>query len=206
MKEEKQKTNHLQTLAEIKALMEQSSRFVSLSGISGVFVGLIAIAGALAVYLHLGLTSFSPTLSLTTPEKQFILIVAGLVLLLSLVTSFAFSRQRAKKNNHDVWSPAAKRLMINMMIPLVAGGIVLLYLLINDLYQLLIPIALLFYGVSLLNAGKFSLDEVRHLGILQIMTGLVALWFPEFGLFFWILGFGILHIIYGFLMYNKYER
>jgi len=64
---------------------------------------------------------------------------------------------------------------------------------------------LIFYGLALVDAGKFTYGEVFYLGILEIITGLVSAFFPSLGLFFWIFGFGVLHVIYGLVMYRKYE-
>jgi hypothetical protein len=71
--------------------------------------------------------------------------------------------------------------------------------------QLIVPCFLIFYGLALVNAGKFTFGEIFYLGILQIVTGLVSAFVPGWGLIFWIFGFGVLHIIYGLAMYRKYE-
>jgi hypothetical protein len=71
--------------------------------------------------------------------------------------------------------------------------------------QLIIPCFLIFYGLGLVNAGKFTFGEIYYLGILEIITGLISAFIPGRGLIFWIFGFGILHIIYGLAVYRKYE-
>ncbi|MGE5429024.1 MAG: hypothetical protein ACM3O8_14110, partial [Methylococcaceae bacterium] len=65
---------------------------------------------------------------------------------------------------------------------------------------------LIFYGLALVNAGKFTLSEVHYLGITEIVLGLMAAVFINWGLLFWALGFGVMHIVYGMMMYYKYER
>ncbi|HMC96443.1 MAG TPA: hypothetical protein VKG92_02220, partial [Flavobacteriales bacterium] len=101
---------------------------------------------------------------------------------------------------------AAQRLLVNMFIPLGGGGMFCLALLYYGLPGLVPPATLVFYGLALLNASKYTLDEVRWLGISELILGLIASFWVGAGLLFWALGFGVLHIFYGALMYLRYER
>ena len=74
------------------------------------------------------------------------------------------------------------------------------------IFGLVAPTTLLFYGLALYNAGKYTLDEIRYLGVSEIILGLLGCIFIGYGLMFWALGFGVLHIVYGFMMWWKYER
>jgi hypothetical protein len=65
---------------------------------------------------------------------------------------------------------------------------------------------LIFYGLALLNASKYTLKEIRYLGMSEICLGLIASAWVQFGIVFWGIGFGMLHIIYGTFMYFKYEK
>jgi hypothetical protein len=58
----------------------------------------------------------------------------------------------------------------------------------------------------LINASKYTFNDIRYLGFCEIILGLGAAVYVGYGLYFWALGFGILHIIYGAMMYYKYER
>jgi hypothetical protein len=49
------------------------------------------------------------------------------------------------------------------------------------------------------------LHEVRVLGISEVILGLMASWLVGYGLLFWAVGFGVLHIFYGLMMYFRYE-
>jgi hypothetical protein len=183
----------IEDIKTIRKIMEESSRFLSLSGFSGVFTGAFAIAGALVAY-------FLPL----TLRWQFFL-DATIVLTLSILVSFYLSLKKARHEGKNFWTPVSKRLLINLFIPLATGGIFVLALLIQNLVLLIIPCFLVFYGLALVNAGKFTYGEIFYLGLLEIVTGLISAFFPAFGLVFWIIGFGILHIIYGLVMYRKYE-
>jgi hypothetical protein len=100
----------------------------------------------------------------------------------------------------------AKLTIINLFIPLFVGGVFCMILLSHHLIYLIAPTTLLFYGLALFNAGKYTLKEVRYLGLTEMLLGLFASYYAGYGLLFWALGFGILHIIYGTVMYFKYER
>ena len=194
-------------------MMEESTRFLSLSGLSGIFAGVFAIIGSFIAYfviLKNGTIHYNEYLkSLSESETvairlKFAADALG-VLTLSIIFSFYFSRRIAKREGKTFWSPVSKRLLINMFIPLVTGGIFIVVLLLQNHIQLIVPGLLIFYGLALVNAGKFTLDEVFYLGILEITIGLISAFFSGWGIIFWIIGFGILHIIYGVVMYRKYE-
>lgn len=220
-----QQNEHLQTLTEIRSLMERSSKFLSLSGLSGIAAGIVALIGATIAYLYFDMDFFQINADYvrrgvenevsyrTTYTKwgikpiPFLLLDGFIVLTLALSLGFYFSIRKAKKHNYKFWDNTAKRLMINLSLPLIAGGIFALILLFKyDLVELIPSVTLIFYGLALLNGSKYTLDEVRYLGISEIALGLISTWFVSYALFFWALGFGVLHIIYGALMYQKYDR
>lgn len=191
--------------------MEESTRFFSLSGLSGVFMGIFAIAGALiAHYLIFDngklFEEFLYNSSGSGSQIRLQAAVAAIgVLIFSLSAAFYFSSHKAKVAGKHFWTPVSKRLFLNLFIPLAAGGLFALILIARSNYELLIPVLLVFYGLGLVNAGKFTFSELFYLGLLEILTGLIAAIFPEQGILLWILGFGLLHILYGLFMYRKYE-
>lgn len=200
-------------LKTIRKIMEESTRFLSLSGFSGVFLGIFAIAGALiARFLilddgNINYDDYAGSLSGkdTVTIRWRMSVLALSVLLLSLATAFYFSFRKAKRSGKSFWSPVARRFLISLFIPLITGGFFALILLIQNHVELIVPVLLVFYGLALSNAGKFTYNEIFYLGILEIFTGLVSAFFPAQVLWFWIFGFGILHIVYGLFMYRKYE-
>ena len=76
----------------------------------------------------------------------------------------------------------------------------------HQLFQFIPSLMLVFYGMALLNASKFSIDTIWYLAVLELILGIVAAFFVDAGLWFWMIGFGILHIVYGFIIYYKYEQ
>ena len=206
---------HLDNLSEIRTLMERSSRFLSLSGISGISAGVIAIMGVAAASIYQGYGFFERTkvTNLLKPSgginmdfMLFFSIDAIIVIILALSTSVFFTMRKAKKRKLPVWDSPAKRLVWSLMIPLTTGGVFCLILVYYRIVFLITPSMLIFYGLALVNAGKYTHREVSILGILEILLGLVALIFIGYGLLFWVIGFGVFHIIYEIYMYYKYER
>jgi len=209
----KSETKSIEDIKAIRKIMEESSRFLSLSGLSGIFAGVTAIAGALIAYFLIlgnGTVHYDEYFRSLPPKETLslkwqLIADAALVLVLSVLSSLYFSIKKAKKDGKNIWTPVSKRLLINLLIPLVTGGVFVMALLFQNLIQLIVPGFLIFYGLALVNAGKFTFGEVFYLGILEIVTGLVSSFVPGWGLIFWIFGFGFLHIIYGLAMYRKYE-
>lgn len=208
--------SHLEALNEIRSLMERSSRFISLSGLSGVAAGISALLGAAAAYSFLGVAPFSGRrpyyLAAVQAERwgvdyiTFFLLDAALVLILALGSGIFFTTRKARRKGQAIWGPLTRRLIANLALPLLAGGIFCLALFYHGQLELIAPATLVFYGLALVNASKYTLNDIRYLGIIEITLGLAALFLPGYGLEFWAIGFGLFHILYGALMYFKYER
>ncbi|MDH5381925.1 MAG: hypothetical protein OEW75_13790 [Cyclobacteriaceae bacterium] len=201
---------YLNDLSEIRSIMNKSSRFLSLSGLSGILAGIYALIGAAVAYRIIYTASVIPYTSIrtgqTSQEVVFLFIDAFLVLVLSLLTGFQLSKRKAEKNGVKLWDHTAKRVVENLAIPLATGGFLILILIYRELYFIISPITLIFYGLALVNASKYTLGDVKYLGLFEIAIGLTAALFPGKGLYFWALGFGVMHIIYGGIMYFKYDK
>ncbi|GAB4023702.1 hypothetical protein [Spirosoma koreense] len=206
---------HLQTLTEIRSLMERSSKFLSLSGLSGVSAGLVALAGAAVVYMRRETDWFAaisdyrlgPTTE-TNPLgfKQFLVTVAVAVLILALLSGVYFTVRKARRQGQSVWNKASQRLLWALAVPLAVGGVFCLALLHYNLIWMAFPATLIFYGLALLNGSKYTLRDVESLAYCEIGLGLLSLFWPGSNLLTWTIGFGVLHIVYGLTMYYKYER
>ncbi|HAI85205.1 MAG TPA: hypothetical protein DCL43_16220 [Chitinophagaceae bacterium] len=210
-------------LQNIRQMMDKSSRFISLSGLSGISAGICALIGAWQAYqvIH----SASPNkvaaqlrhayeeapssftqVNLTDFMGNKLFIIATATFIGAFVTAFFFTWLRSQKTNVPLWGTQARRLLINTSVPMLAGGIYLLALIQNKAYGLIAPGCLIFYGLALVNASKYTLHEVRWLGYGQLILGCINLLYIGQGLYFWAAGFGILHIVYGAIMWLKYER
>lgn len=197
-------------IASIRTIMERSAKFISLSGLSGVLAGTYALIGSGVVYYliqyPLPITAYRQE-SIQQPSVVLKLMLIGIaVLVASLVTGFWLSYRKARRHNTSVWNETSKRLIINLMIPLITGGIFILILLYNNHYGVVAPACLIFYGLALIQASGNLYEEARYLGYSEIALGLISAVLPGYGLLFWAIGFGVLHIFYGTLMYRKYDR
>ncbi len=206
---------HLDALVEIRSLMNRSTRFLSLSGLSGVFAGTVALIGAGMVYLFLGISPFSGAQYLERYDgfnwgmnyTTFLVLDAFLVGIIAFAGGLFFTWKKSKEQGYKLIDSISIRLAINLAIPLATGGLFCLILLFrHGLINLVAPATLVFYGLTLLNASKYTYDDIRYLGISEIILGLLATWYVGYGILFWAIGFGILHIIYGARMYFKYDR
>lgn len=206
---------HLEALSSIKDLMEKSTKFISLSGLSGVIAGITALLGAFLADVRIDyyLNSYSLN-SRMEPSTSFIIDnltlelfgIAFGVLTISIFFGLILTIKETKKNGQHIWGKNSKLLLINLLIPLIVGGIFSLILIYHGLYVLVAPATLLFYGLALFNCEKYTLGEIKYLGILEIILGLLSAVFIGKGLLFWSIGFGVLHIVYGTLMHFKYNN
>lgn len=209
---------HLKDISEIRTMMERSTKFISLSGLSGVSAGICALIGAGFAWSWLSARGWESGEPFHAGEYlyamrgvewdfvKFFVLNAGLTLVASLGLAMLFSVRLAKKRNLPIWNKTALNLGISIMIPLVAGGLLCLIQLWHGVYGWVASTTLIFYAMALLNASKFTLPEIRWLGISELVLGLACALMPGYGLHFWALGFGLLHILYGIIMYVRYER
>ncbi len=202
--------DYARDLAEIRSMMERSSKFLSLSGWEGVLAGIYALIGAYLVYMQWG---FQPDAAVydyvaisQSSHSAMVIGTSLIVLIAALITAFFFASRKARKMGEVAWNPTTRRLLTSMAVPLVSGGLLVLVLIYHGLLGLVAPVMLLFYGLSLYNAGKYTVEEVTYMGMVQIALGLVSAFYIEYGILFWSVGFGFVHIVYGIFMHIRYER
>ncbi|MEQ8927654.1 MAG: hypothetical protein RLO81_17690 [Fulvivirga sp.] len=200
------KEKYIEDLKEIKDIMNRSSRFISLSGLSGISAGICALIGAYlaynTVYQNQNYLGYRKAI-ITGDSVSTLLLIAIGTMIVAIGSVIYFTTRETKKRNQKIWDHQTKRLLINLSIPLVTGGILALMFLYKGFIGVVAPLTLIFYGLALVNASKYTLDEIRSLGIIEICLGLIAMQFIGYGLLFWAVGFGILHIIYGVFMQLK---
>lgn len=196
--------DYLKDISDIKQMMNKSSRFISLSGLSGILAGVYAIIGAGFAY-WLVMNSGRDYLILDGYVFRLILLDLLLIALFSAVTGIILTTRKAKKNEAKIWDASSRRLVINFLIPLIAGGLYILIILSNQKYGQTGALMLIFYGLALVNASKYSIGDIRYLGYTEIVLGLICALFPGYGFWLWVLGFGVMHIIYGTYMHFKYD-
>ena len=196
-------------LASIRTMMERSVKFISLSGLSGVMAGLYAMAGALAAYylIYYPYSPFGFRFYYVNEEQVIgkLLFIASIVLILSIGTGYYLSFRKAKRLGISIYNTTSRQLLINMMIPLVTGGLFILILISRGYFVIVASACLIFYGLALINGSRNTYEEIRYLGFSEIILGLASALLPGYGLIFWALGFGVLHIVYGAVMHYRYD-
>src|SRR6478609_10058005 len=197
----KEEQKYIQDIAEIRSMMERSSKFLSLSGLAGVMAGLYALIGAFIAYK---VFSFNPdAIGYNTGESETessgllkLIFLALAILILAIGTAVYLSQQKAKKRGEKLWNSTSQQMLFHMAVPLSVGGLLILVMIAKGLIGLVAPFTLVFYGLALYNASKFTYKEVKSLGLIEVVLGLISSYFVGYGLLFWALGFGVLHIIY----------
>ncbi|HMQ00885.1 MAG TPA: hypothetical protein PKC24_13985 [Cyclobacteriaceae bacterium] len=202
--------DYQQDLASIRHTMERSVKFLSLSGLSGILAGIYAILGASLAYYLLYYPAapygYSPKSVVEENIVSQLMIIASAVLVLAIGSAYLFSAGKARKTGVSLWSVSSKNMLINMLIPLLSGGLLILIFISQGYFKLVAPGCLIFYGLSLVSASQFTFGEIRFLGFTQIVLGLINAMLPEYGLVLWSLGFGVMHVVYGAVMFYRYEK
>ncbi|MFW0737199.1 hypothetical protein [Flavobacterium sp. T12S277] len=203
---------HQEDLAHIRSMMERSSRFISLSGLSGVFAGLSALIGGLYVYqlfkaknLEYFGGGYEQNYSYSADLVSELVSIGLIILVVAFSFGLLFTVRKSRKYDLPIWTSATKKMLFNLAVPLLAGGIFCLALIYHQIYGLIAPATLIFYGLALINAEKYTFSDIKYLGFCELFLGFVSLFFIGYGLLFWIIGFGILHILYGLIMFKKYK-
>lgn len=200
---------HQEDLSHIRSMMERSSRFISLSGLSGVFAGLSALVGGLYAYQLFEVNKVSYMDGFTYHQNvnfvSELFFIAIIVLFSALTFGIFFTIRKSRKYNLPIWTTATKKMLFNLAIPLIVGGVFCFALVCYNIYFLIAPSMLLFYGLALINAEKYTFSDIKYLGFCQLFLGCFSLFYVGYGLIFWIIGFGVLHILYGLVMFKKYK-
>jgi hypothetical protein len=191
----------LKDLSEIRSMMERSSKFLSLSGLSGVSAGVVALIGSAWAYWYINIFN-----SRQKDYIQFFVTDATIVFASAVGLAILFSTRMAKKKGLPMWNHTANNLIKSLLTPLLAGGFFCILLWYHGFIGLIAPATLIFYGLALSNSSRYTVNEIQYLALGEIALGLLATAFPELWLILWAIGFGGLHILYGIVLFVKYER
>jgi len=206
----KEKLDYIKDIAEMRSMMERSSKFLSLSGWAGIMAGIYALLGAFIAYRFFNFNKpdegYSAPGTNNIQSLQPIILLALAVLFLAGATAVFFSAKNAQKSGEKLWNATSRRLLINTSVPMVAGAILIIILVLKGFFVFAAPLSLVFYGLALYNGSKFTYNEIRILGLVQICLGLLCTCFIEWSLLFWALGFGLVHIVYGIYMQYRYQK
>jgi hypothetical protein len=207
-------SNPNEDIQAIREIMERSSKFLSLSGLAGIFAGVCALIGAAVAWFFIFESSpgqfnefiSNPGVSSTSRTGFYLALDALLILGFALLGAVYFSFRKAQKAGQKFWTNSTRRLLFHLMLPLVSGGIIIIILIFRNKPDLVVASMLVYYGLALVNAGKFTFGEIHYLGLTQIVLGILAAVFINYGLLLWTIGFGLMHIVYGTVMFYRHER
>lgn len=197
--------DYLRDISEIKDLMHKSSRFISLSGLAGIFAGVYALIGAAIAY-YIVANSGRDYLILDGYVFKLILLDLALIATLSVGTAILITTRKAKKDGVKIWDETTRKLLMSFLVPLITGGIYILIILQQQKYGQTGALMLIFYGLALVNASKHTISNIKYLGYIEIALGLICAFYPGYGFWLWVLGFGVMHIVYGTMMLVKEKK
>ncbi len=143
--------------------MERSTRFISLSGLSGVMAGIYALIGAGIAY-KLIYEIKSDYLGYNDLTIQ-LFFIAFTVLLLSIATGIWLTIRKASRRGQSVWNQSSKLLLKSGAVPLLTGGCFVLLLLLQGHYGIIAPGCLIFFGLALFAASQYTFGDVKWLGL-----------------------------------------
>lgn len=206
-------TSPIDDIKHIRQMMEESSKFLSLSGLSGVAVGCFALLGAAIAHFWIldnGAVKYDEYLKVLPGNygrgiRLSMFLTAILTLTGALLSAWYISFRKSRNLQIGFWTPSAKKMVTSLFVVLATGGIFSMILVFHGYFKMIAAVMLIFYGLALLNASKYSKQDIKLLAFTQIILGLIAALFINYGLLIWTLGFGFVHIVYGILMYFKYE-
>jgi hypothetical protein len=207
-------SNPNEDIQAIREIMERSSKFLSLSGLAGIFAGVCALIGATVAWIFVfdsGQVQYNEYVESAVDSAKsgigfYLALDALLVLVFALLGAVYFSFRKAQKAGQKFWTNSTRRLLFHLFLPLVSGGIIIIILIFRNKLDMVVPFMLVFYGLALVNAGKFTFGEIHYLGLTQVVLGILAAVFINYGLLLWTIGFGLMHIVYGTVMFYRHER
>ena len=205
------KEKYLQQITDIKSIMESNSKFITLSGISGIWAGITALVAALIVIcffpdVNESILYINESNRIGENNVSMLIAIASLTLVVAIVGGYVFTAIKAQKLNHTLWNATSKKITVELFFILAIGGIFCLIQMYNGIYFLTAPTTLLFYGIGLFSISKYTERDIKYLAVSLCILGLLNTLFLNFGILFWAIGFGFMHIIYGSIMYFKYDR
>ncbi|SDM64313.1 hypothetical protein SAMN05421823_11818 [Catalinimonas alkaloidigena] len=200
----------LDTLHEIRQLMERTTRFTSLSGRAGMGVGVCALVGMAVLGWHfrshhLSYTQFMQG-ELPAASVRWVVGVMSGVFICAVASTFYFTFRNAQGTGQSLWQRQGQRFWLSLALPLTIGGAFCGALVYHGLFALLAPASLLFYGLALLHSSRYTFRGIRYLGWGEVLLGLASCFWIEQAPWCWTLGFGVLHILYGGTLFYTTER
>ena len=175
----------------IRETMERSAVFTSVPGYGGMLMGATAIGAGVVANQQ----SYLRNWLIVWIVEAFLAFFIGLLAMW----------QKSKIADTPLVSAPARKFAMSFAPPLVCGIITTLGLWRYDNYETMIPMWHLLYGAAIVCGGAFSVKVIPVMGWCFIALGAVAFLLPRgWGDELMILSFGVLHIVFGFIIARKF--
>ena len=177
-----------ENLRVIRQVMERSTKYSTLSGLSGVLVGLTAIVGVAATRSVRDIYDHPLRLAL----------IWLIVLAVAVGIDFVRNKRRAARVGKQVVSPLGAHILVAALPAFFAGAVLTAFFALHHLLFYVWGAWMLCYGLAICAVGLFSVRPVSYLGMAFALAGALTLFLqaPD-PLAMMALTFGGFHIAYG---------
>ncbi|HEX6639713.1 MAG TPA: hypothetical protein VF215_01300 [Thermoanaerobaculia bacterium] len=181
----------LNNLRYIRDAMERASAFTSIPGWGGVAVGVTAIVASILA----GRAGLSRTWMLIWLSEA---VVAALIAGITMI-------RKAARSDVSFRGAPARRFFISYFAPIAAGAMLTILLAIHGFHAALPATWLLLYGASFISSGAYSIPVVPVMGICFMLLGIAACFVPFAAANALLgVGFGGLHVVFGWIIATRY--
>jgi hypothetical protein len=182
----------LHSIRTIREAMERSTAFTSIPGWGGCAIGVTAIV-----------TAFFASNVVLQPRLWVMTWLAEGVVAVAIAGVMMYTKARSA--SVSLTAGPARRFFISYSAPLIAAALITLALVRASIFAPLPAVWLLLYGASFISSGSFSIRVVPVMGIFFMILGLAACFVPlSIGNLLMGAGFGVLHIVFGFIIARSY--
>jgi hypothetical protein len=175
----------------IRSTMERAGSFTAVPGAGGLLMGLTAVGAAALAQ------------SRRSAEEWFLVWAAEMALALAI--GAAAMIRKARHEGLPLSAGASRKFMASFPPALLAGAVLTWPLYHAGQLDVLASVWLLLYGVAVIAGGVFSVRIVPAMGAAFMLLGVGPLVAPEVPRDLYLgVGFGGLHIVFGWLIYRRH--
>ena len=180
----------MDNLSFIRDTMERATAFTAVPGWGAVAMGVTALAAALVA-------------SRQGDPAGWLLIWLGTAAVATVIGA-ATAIRKARSAQTPILSRPARRFLLSYLPPIVVGALLTIVLYQGGLWHALPGMWLLLYGTGVVTGGAFSVRVVPLMGLCFMLAGAAALALPAWGTAWMALGFGLLHVVFGFIIARRH--
>jgi hypothetical protein len=180
----------MDNLRYIRETMERASAFTAISGWGQVAIGITALGATLIAHGH--------------PIKIWLAVWIAEAFISLLIAGWSIDR-KASASGMPLLNGPGRKVAFSLSPPLLAGVLLTVVFYQTGLISYLPGLWLLLYGTGVITGGMFSVPVVPIMGVCFVVLGAAALFAPPtLGSWFMAAGFGLVHIVFGFIIARRY--